>query len=41
MPLDRLGTPAFIGETKDFQRGPDGALTEFGRAQAAAWSDMI
>jgi hypothetical protein len=41
MPLDRLGTPAFIGETKDFQRGPDGALTDFGRAQAAAWSDMI
>jgi hypothetical protein len=41
MPLERLGTPAFIGETRDFQRGPDGALTDFGRAQAAAWSDMI
>jgi hypothetical protein len=36
MPLEHLGTPAFIGETQDFQRGPDGALNAAGRSQAAA-----
>src|SRR3954463_14289784 len=41
MPLEHLGTSAFISETQDFQCDPDGALNAVGQVQAAAWSDMI